>query len=113
MKRVVSAAIAGLFLGLFVNAAASAADTPAPQGYYRFPAIHGDTIAFVAEGDVWTVGVNGGVARRLTSHPGEETQSADLARRKAHRLCRDLRRADRGLHHAARGRFSDASHLCG
>jgi tricorn protease len=73
MKRVVSAAIAGLFLGLFVNAAASAADTAAPQGYYRFPAIHGDTIAFVAEGDVWTVGVNGGVARRLTSHPGEET----------------------------------------
>ena len=73
MKRVVSAAIAGLFLGLFTNAFASAADTPAPQGYYRYPAIHGDTIAFVAEGDVWTVGVNGGVARRLTSHPGEET----------------------------------------
>src|SRR5580704_2883068 len=73
MKRVVSAAIAGLFLGLFTHAGVSAADTPAPQGYYRYPAIHGDTIAFVAEGDVWTVGVNGGVARRLTSHPGEET----------------------------------------
>jgi tricorn protease len=73
MKRVVSAAIAGLFLGLFANPTANAADAPAPQGYYRYPAIHGDTIAFVAEGDVWTVGVNGGVARRLTSHPGEET----------------------------------------
>jgi tricorn protease len=73
MKRVVSAAIAGLFLGLFANPTASAADTPAPQGYYRYPAIHGDTIAFVAEGDVWTVGINGGVARRLTSHLGEET----------------------------------------
>lgn len=27
----------------------------------------------MAEGDVWTVGVNGGTARRLTSHPGDET----------------------------------------
>jgi tricorn protease len=73
MKRMVSAAIAGVSLGLLIGAAARAADTSAPQGYYRYPALHGDTIAFVAEGDVWTVGINGGVARRLTSHPGEET----------------------------------------
>ena len=43
------------------------------KGYYRFPAIHQDTIAFVAEGDIWTVGRQGGQARRLTSHPSEET----------------------------------------
>ncbi len=47
-----------------------------PKGYYRFPAIHGDTIVFSAEGDLWKVGVQGGVARRLTSHPGEESNCA-------------------------------------
>ncbi len=46
------------------------------QGYYRFPAIHGDTIVFTAEGDLWTVNVAGGVARRLTSHPGVEARAS-------------------------------------
>lgn len=45
-------------------------------GYYREPAIHGDTIVFVAEGDLWRVKADGGVASRLTSHPGEETSPA-------------------------------------
>ncbi len=45
-------------------------------GYYRFPAIHGNVIVFTAEGDLWQVGVDGGVARRLTSHPGQETDAA-------------------------------------
>jgi tricorn protease len=73
MSRLMSTAMAAVFLALLASAPAGAAETATPQGYYRYPAIHGDTIAFVAEGDVWTVGVNGGVARRLTSHPGEET----------------------------------------
>lgn len=42
------------------------------QGYYRFPAIHGTTIVFGAEGDLWKVQADGGVAMRLTTHPGEE-----------------------------------------
>ena len=42
-------------------------------GYYRQPAIHGDTIVFVAEGDLWKVPVSGGAAERLTTHDGEET----------------------------------------
>src|SRR5215213_1467982 len=38
----------------------------------RFPDIHGETIAFVYAGDIWTVPSQGGTARRLTSHPGLE-----------------------------------------
>jgi tricorn protease len=38
----------------------------------RFPDIHGDLIAFVYAGDIWTVPASGGTARRLTSHPGIE-----------------------------------------
>ncbi|MFH1700936.1 MAG: S41 family peptidase [Candidatus Zixiibacteriota bacterium] len=45
-------------------------------GYYRYPAIHGEIIVFVAEGDLWKVSVNGGTARRLTTHPDQETHPA-------------------------------------
>ena len=43
------------------------------QGYYRYPDLHGNTVVFAAEGDLWTVSVEGGLARRLTTHPGEES----------------------------------------
>jgi tricorn protease len=46
------------------------------RGYYRFPAISGNTIAFTSEGDVWETTIDGGVARRLTTHPGDETHAA-------------------------------------
>ena len=45
-------------------------------GYYRFPALSNDTSVFTAEGDLWQVGIQGGPARRLTTHPGEETHAA-------------------------------------
>ena len=41
-------------------------------GYYRDPALHGDTLIFTSEGDLWTVTVHGGTAHRLTSAPGQE-----------------------------------------
>ncbi len=42
-------------------------------GYYRFPTIYNDKIAFVAEDDLWIVAANGGTARRLTNNLGHIT----------------------------------------
>lgn len=44
------------------------------HGYYRWPTIHGDTIVFGSEDDLWTVNVNGGIARRLTANLAIVTQ---------------------------------------
>lgn len=42
------------------------------EGYYQQPALHNETLVFVAEGDLWKVSINGGLAQRLTSHEGRE-----------------------------------------
>jgi len=54
----------------------NSASAESPRGYYRFPTLHDDTIVFTAEGDLWRVGVQGGVAQRLTTHLGAETSAA-------------------------------------
>jgi tricorn protease len=46
----------------------------AAPGYFRQPSIQGQTIVFVAEGDIWRTGINGGSAQRLTTHSAAESQ---------------------------------------
>ena len=65
--------ILSLALFLLLPCALRAEET---LGYYRFPALHGDTIVFAAEGDLWRVDRRGGVATRLTTHPAEEAHPA-------------------------------------
>ncbi len=65
---------------VLLTVAAAVPGPPAAQatepGYFRFPALHADTIVFTAEGDLWRIGLDGGSAQRLTSHPGQETLAA-------------------------------------
>ena len=71
-------AILAVIVSMFVVQAtpAHAADAGTiHRGYYTWPAVRGENLIFTSEGDLWVVGVNGGVARRLTSNPGDEAHA--------------------------------------
>jgi tricorn protease len=59
------------FTVLLLSAAWCAAGANS-RAYLRYPDINGTRIVFAAEGDLWVVSDAGGIARRLTSHPGTE-----------------------------------------
>ncbi len=42
------------------------------EGLYRFPTTNGKVVVFAAEGDLWQVPVEGGMAMRLTTDDGQE-----------------------------------------
>jgi tricorn protease len=60
--------VACLTAALFASSYADAA-------YYRSPALQKDQLVFTAEGDLWLSQLSGGDAKRLTTHPAEETQA--------------------------------------
>ncbi|MFQ5778955.1 MAG: protease, partial [Terriglobia bacterium] len=60
-----------LLAGLLILGVAATA-TPPESRLMRYPDISKDQVVFVYAGDLWTVPRAGGMARRLTAHPGDE-----------------------------------------
>jgi len=62
------------WIGLFVvGCACLALGQEMQEGrLMRFPDVYKDKIAFMYGGDLWLASTSGGVARRVTSHPGRE-----------------------------------------
>lgn len=71
-----SAAALGAADAVARGAAARAALVDPALGFYRQPALRGDRLVFVAEGDLWQSSAAGGTAQRLTTHGGVETYPA-------------------------------------
>jgi tricorn protease len=72
MKKALILTVAAFGLVILAQAVLAAGRT----GYYRHPAVHKNTVVFVSEGDLWSVDIGGGPARRLTTHHGMETSPA-------------------------------------
>jgi tricorn protease len=64
-----SRVLGGLLCLLLVAAVAQADEG---TRLLRFPDIHGDQVVFSYGGDLWLASTDGGMARRLTAHPGQE-----------------------------------------
>ena len=61
-----------IILALAIAASASLTAYADEGRLMRFPATNGSDVAFSYAGDIYTVPISGGVAKRLTSHEGYE-----------------------------------------
>lgn len=61
-----------VYLALCVAGILSAVEAKAETKLLRFPDISGDLVVFCHGGDLWKASTGGGVATRLTAHPGQE-----------------------------------------
>jgi tricorn protease len=62
----------GVLALLFVFAVGTGSSSYAQTRLLRFPDLHGDKVVFTYAGDLWTAPIKGGLASRLTAHPGLE-----------------------------------------
>jgi tricorn protease len=62
-KRILLSLVAALFLVCTLHAQTK---------LLRFPDVHGDKVVFTYGGDLWLASTSGGLASRLTAHPGLE-----------------------------------------
>ncbi len=69
--KIKSNKIIGLIFLLLIGLSALSLTAPETR-LMRFPDIHGDKVVFVYAGDLWVVSSNGGMAKKITSHPGME-----------------------------------------
>ena len=75
-SAVIAAALCAAAAAGTAAASTGAAGTTGTTGFYRQPTLQGEQVYLVAEGDLWRVGLQGGAALRLTTHPGLESQPA-------------------------------------
>lgn len=68
MRRILAPVLA---LATALPALAAPPDA-SPTKLLRFPDVHGDRVVFTYAGDLWTASTAGGLATRLTAHPGLE-----------------------------------------
>src|SRR5215471_6952573 len=61
-----------LFVAITAIAISAQAQDSQESRLLRFPDIYKDKVAFVYGGDIWLASTSGGIARRITSHPGRE-----------------------------------------
>ena len=60
-------------LAVFIVSFLSPRFSNAQTKLLRFPDVHGDQVVFCYAGDLWRASTSGGLATRLTAHPGKET----------------------------------------
>ena len=83
-----------------------------PGRFVQYPDISGNTIVFNWEHDLWMVPAGGGMATRLTTHPGRRERAEVLAGREADRLFGSVRGPE-PVRHSRDGRRAVASHVHG